>query len=82
MTRPSFAELKENFIKSNAQHREQSGEKQRKTFSFRKKTNKAFSKRASGQKNKLLLKAIYKAFERYQNENLFFGELLNEAKAT
>ena len=82
MMRPSFAELKESFIKSNAQHREQSGEKQRKTFSFRKKTNKAFSCRANGQKNKLLLRAIYKAFERYKNENLFFGELLNETKAT
>lgn len=76
--RPSLKELKESFIRSeNAQHRDerQKGEKQRKTFSFRKKTNKAFLKRKYGQKNKLLIRAICKAFERFKRENLFLQEL-------
>lgn len=80
--RPSFAELKEGFIKSERERhtQKQSGDKQRKQFSFHKKTNKAFLHRASGFKNRLLIRAIYKAFERYRNENLFFGSLLDDDK--
>lgn len=70
MMKASFADLKENSIKKS-----QRQEKIRKKFDFRKKTNKAFSKLKSGEKNKMLICAIYKGFENFKRENLFFQGL-------
>ena len=66
----------ENFTKNQNEPKEQ--ENLRKAFCFRKKTNKTFSRLKSGQKNKLLIKAILQSLERYKNENLFFHAELVE----
>ena len=70
----------ENITKS----QEKSQEKKRKAFTFQKRTNKIFLKMKQGKKNKFLLQAIYKTFEFYSKENLFFQveikELLDDTK--
>lgn len=65
----NFSNLSVDFTKS------QSEAKERKKFQFRKKTNKAFSRLKSGEKNKMLMSAILNAFTQFKRENLFMQEL-------
>lgn len=67
----NLTELKKGYIKSQNAKRQ----KVRKSFLFHKKTNKVFLRCNSGEKNKMLVKAIENAFKLYKQENLFLQGL-------
>ena len=52
----------------------------RKAFTLRKKTNRAFGKRASGYKNAFLLRALAAGFEKFAGLNLFYSNLPFDTK--
>ena len=52
----------------------------RKAFTLRKKTNRAFGKRASGYKNAFLLRALAAGFEKFAGLNLFYANLPFDTK--
>lgn len=66
--------LNENTTKSPKEQRERC---LRKAFCFRKKTIRAFGKRASYYKNAFLKRALAVGFTHFERENLFFGDYVN-----